>query len=73
MASHHYVSNPLSGWTGVSSDSRQIELDPEVTVGSFVAVLDSSDNTRYHMIDITDQNMMVHYYDTKIRQLRGAK
>ena len=25
------------------------------------------------MIDITDQNVMVHYYDIKNRQLRGAK
>ena len=31
---------------------------------------------RYHVakvIDITDQNIMVHYYGTKSRQLRGAK
>ena len=54
----------------------QIALDPEITVGSFVAVLDSSDDTRYHIakvIDITDQNVMVHYYSTKSRALRGAK
>ena len=54
----------------------QIALDPEITVGSFVAVLDSSDDTRYHIakvIDITDQNVIVHYYGTKSRALRGAK
>ena len=54
----------------------QIALDPEVTVGSFVAVLDETGDARYHVakvIDITDQNMMVHYYGTKSRQLRGAK
>lgn len=54
----------------------QIALDPEVTVGSFVAVLDETGDNRYHVakvIDITDQNVMVHYYGTKSRQLRGAK
>ena len=54
----------------------QIALDPEVKVGSFVDVLDSSDDTRYHIakvIDITDQNVMVHYCGPKSRQLRGVK
>ena len=54
----------------------QIALDPEVTVGSFVAVLDGSGDKRYHVaqvIDLTDNNVMVHYYGTRSRQLRGAK
>ena len=58
------------------SEDIQIKLDPEVTVGLYVEVLDSLDDVRYHaakVIDITDQNVMVHYYDTKIRQLREAK
>ena len=48
----------------------QIALDPEVTVGSFVAVLDSPADTRYHIskvMDITDQNIIVHYYGTSQR------
>ena len=54
------------------SGDFQIELDPEVTVGSFVTVLDRSDDSRYHaakVIDITGQNVTVHYYDTKSRQI----
>ena len=58
------------------SGDIQITLDPEVTVGSFVVVLDSSGGSRYHVvkvIDITDQNVMVNCYDIKSRQPRGAK
>ena len=54
----------------------QIALDPEVTVGSFVTVLNNSGDARYHVakvIDITDQNVMVHYYGSISRQLSGAK
>ena len=56
----------------------QIVLDPEVTVGSFVTVIDVSGDERYHIaevIDIPDENVMVHYlyYETKSRQIRGAK
>ena len=43
------------------SEDTEIALDPEVTVGSFFTVLDSSDDSRYHVvkvIDITDQNLM---------------
>ena len=76
----HYQRNVmhLSKYTSpdeVSGDI-QIALDPEVTVGSFVAVLDGSGDKRYHIaqvIDLTDNNVMVHYYGTKSKQLRGAK
>jgi len=54
----------------------QIAVDTEITVGSFIAVLDDSEDRRYHVakvIDITDDNTVVQYYGTKSRQLRGAK
>jgi len=54
----------------------QIALDPTVTVGSFVAVLDSSGDRHYHVAkvtDVTDTNVFVHYYGTRSRKLRGAK
>ena len=54
----------------------QIAVDTEITVGSFIAVLDDSEDRRYHVakvIDITDDNTVVQYYGTKGRQLRGAK
>ena len=54
----------------------QIALDPTVTVGSFVAVLDSSGDRHYHVAkvtDVTDTNVWVHYYGTRSRELRGAK
>ena len=53
----------------------QVALDPEVTVGSFIALLDDTDDNRYHIakvIDITDDNTTVHYHGTMSRQLRGA-
>ena len=54
----------------------QVAVDTEITVGSFIAVLDDSEDRRYHVakvIDITDDNTVVQYYGTKSRQLRGAK
>ena len=54
----------------------QVALDHEVTVGSFIALLDDTDDRRYHVakvIDITDDNTTVHYHGTMSRQLRGAK
>ena len=54
----------------------QVAVDNEVTVGSFIAVLDDSEDKHYHVakvIDITDDNTVIHYYFTKSRQLRGAK
>jgi hypothetical protein len=54
----------------------QIAIDTEITVGSFIALLDDTDDSNYHVakvIDITDDNTVVHYHDTKSRQLRGAK
>ena len=54
----------------------QIAVDNEVTVGSFIAVLDDDSDTHYHVakvIDITDEHTKLHYYGTKGRKLRGAK
>ena len=54
----------------------QVAVDNEITVGSYIAILDNSDDKHYHVakvIDITDANTTVHYYSTKSRQLRGAK
>ena len=49
----------------------QIILDLEVTVGSFVAVLDSSGDHVAQVIDITDTSVLVHCYGTKISRLSG--
>ena len=53
----------------------QMHIDNTVSVGSYVAVLDDSEDRYYHVaqvIDITDENTTIHYLGTKGRQLRGA-
>ena len=54
----------------------QMHIDKTVSVGSYVAVLDDSEDKHYHIaqvIDITDENTTIHYLGTGGRQLRGAK
>ena len=53
----------------------QLVIDHTVSVGSYVAVLDTYDSPRYHLaqvIDITDENTTLHYLGTKSRRLRDA-
>ena len=53
----------------------QLVIDHTVSVGSYVAVLDTHDSPRYHLaqvIDITDENTTLHYLGTKSRRLRDA-
>ena len=49
-------------------------IDNTISVGSYVTVLDDSENRHYHVvqvIDITDENTMIHYLDTGGRNLRS--
>ena len=76
----HYERNVmhLTKYTSLDQVTGDIlvPIDNEITVGSFVAVLDSDEDTRYHVakvIDITDDNTVLHYYGTRSRQIRGAK
>ena len=53
----------------------QLVIDDTVYVGSYVAVLDDSDATHYHLaevLDINDQTTKLHYLATKARHLRSA-
>ena len=50
----------------------QIAHDNTVWVGSYVAVIDGDEETRYHLgqvINITDLLTTIHYMGTKSRQL----
>ena len=54
----------------------QTYIDNTVSVGSYVAVLDDSEDRNYHVaqvIDITDENTTIHYLGTGARNLRGAQ
>ena len=54
----------------------QLAIDYTVCVGSYIAVLDGSEDQHYHMaqvIDMTDQITTLHYMGTKSRRLRDAK
>ena len=54
----------------------QMYVDNTVSVGSYVAVLDDSEDRHYHVaqvIDITDENTTIHYLGTGGRNLRGAQ
>ena len=51
-------------------------VDNTASVGSYVAVLDDSEDRHYHVaqvIDITDENTTIHYLGTGGRNLRGAQ
>ena len=53
----------------------QMAHDDSVWVGSIVAVVDSADDTHYHIglvIDMTDQLTKIHYMGTRSRKLRSA-
>ncbi len=55
--------------------SLQMNIDNTVSVGSYVAVIDDTEDRHYHVaqvIDITDENTTIHYLGTNSRQLRGA-
>ena len=54
----------------------QLRVDNSISPGSFVAVLDSTDETRYHVakiLDVGEQSTILHYYATKCPRLRDAK
>ena len=53
----------------------QMYIDNTISIGSYVAVKDDSDDDHYHIaevIDVTDENTTIHYLGTNGRQLRGA-
>ena len=53
----------------------QLHIDNSVTVGSFVAVLDNTDDRHYHLakvIDIGEDTTQLHYYATQSQRLRDA-
>ena len=53
----------------------QLHLDTSVSVGTYVAVLDSTGDKHYHIakvIDIGEQTTQLHYYATRGRRLRQA-
>ena len=53
----------------------QMHIDNTISIGSYIAVKDDSDDTNYHIaevIDVTDENTTIHYLGTNGRQLRGA-
>ena len=54
----------------------QMYIDNTVSVGSYVAVLDDSEDRHYHVaqvIDITDENTTIHYLGTGAKNIRGAQ
>ena len=53
----------------------QVHIDTTVSVGTFVAVLDDSNDKRYHIAkvqDIGERLTQLHYHATKSRKLRNA-
>jgi len=53
----------------------QVYIDNTVSVGTFVAVLDSDTDIKYHIvkvIDIGEQTTTLHYYATRSKNLREA-
>jgi len=75
----HYERNVMHMSKYRSSDEvpadLQMHIDNTISVGSYVAVLDDSEDRNYHIaqvIDITDENTTIHYLGTGGRQLRGA-
>ena len=53
----------------------QLRVDNTVTPGSFVAVLDDSNDKKYHIakvLDVGEQSTTLHYYATRARRLRDA-
>ena len=54
----------------------QLHVDQTVSVGTFVAVLDSDDDRHYHIakvMDIEERTTQLYYYATKGNDLRSAK
>ena len=54
----------------------QMPIDYTVSVGSYVAVLDNTNDRHFHIaqvLDITDLTTKIHYMGTTARNLRGAK
>ena len=53
----------------------QLHIDTTVSVGTYVAVIDTTGDTRYHLaqvIDIGEDQTLVHYHATRGKKLRGA-
>ena len=54
----------------------QLHIDNTVSVGTYVAVLDNDNDTKYHIakvLDINEHTTKLHYYCTKGKRLRSAK
>ena len=54
----------------------QVHIDKTVSVGTFVAVLDNTDDKKYHIakvLDIGERLTRLHYYATKTKKLRAAQ
>ena len=61
--------------TGRVPAELQVRVDNTVTAGSYVAVLDNSNDTKYHIakvLDIGELTTTLHYYGAKKRRLREA-
>ena len=66
--------SPYTATTQVPAE-LQLRVDNTVTAGSFVAVLDDTNDRRYHIakvIDVGEQATTLHYYATTSRRLRNA-
>ena len=53
----------------------QVRVDNTVSTGTYVAVLDESNDTKYHIakvLDVSELTTTIHYYGTKKRRLREA-
>ena len=54
----------------------QLHVDSTVTEGTFVAVLDTDTDTKYHVakvLEVGEQSTKLHYHATTSNRLRGAK
>ena len=61
--------------TGHVPAQLQLHIDNTVNVGTFVAVLDDDDDTRYHIakvLEVNEATTKLHYYATDKRRLRDA-
>ena len=66
--------SPYTATTQVPAE-LQLRVDNTVTAGSYVAVLDDTNDRKYHIakvLDVGEQSTTLHYYATKSRRLRDA-
>ena len=66
--------SPYTATTQVPAE-LQLRVDNTVTAGSYVAVLDDTNDRKYHIakvLGVSEQVTTLHYYATKSRRLRDA-